>query len=118
MYSPGIIKKTDCSKCGFYDGKFCRCGLGWSLPKEYCEQFLRIRDKRCGNCVNYSLYGRAGNCKILGYRNFYDFCYFPHYYTKVPGKDLRPKPETPPKAVLEKYEQERGSSGSGEEHTL
>ena len=99
-----IIKRTNCRSCGFFDGTFCRAGLGWKLIKNpigFCKSHQAIRRSRCGNCKHFYMptgHRDSGCCRLhADFRNFHDFCYSDPGYELVPGKDLRPIPDTPPK---------------------
>ena len=104
-YRTKLTKKTNCRSCGFFDGTFCRLGLGWSSPKLYCRDIWRISDRlpRCGKCKHFSLnpYDRSsGHCSLHDdFRNFYNCCGCTPGFLEVPGKDLRPNPEPIPTAI-------------------
>lgn len=109
MYSGKIIKKTSCGSCGFFDGHFCRMGLGWVRPEtledpHHCKNIARIREERCGTCVWFEMKGNErlnGHCTRGGghdgFRNFYNLC---GHYRKEEGKDIRPHPDIPPAGVV------------------
>lgn len=105
-----MIKKTNCKNCGYFDGTFCRVGLGWEKvidsPIRYCRSITRLGDNpRCGKCKHFQFtdhdYRVSGFCDLhKDFRNFHDFCGSVPGYEEVPGKDLRPKPEKPPISII------------------
>lgn len=126
MYSDVLIvrrvqKKINCKSCGYFDGMFCRVGLGWNPPKRYCPSIHRIQPKRCGRCKYYSLNQNdrsSGHCHLHNdFRNFFDCCLTDPGFVESPEKDLRLRPEPIPQVIKDYlYEQKRRGIGVYEKY--